>query len=106
MYLMHLLLIIIDADMKTETGSTRQYLEALSLKVPCQGSWSRCQTYLKGAPRGHLPLISTIPVARITAHATVLGFIYLILYLDHIVEVKKKRTRANMSKFSKHQLIF
>ena len=28
---------------------------ALSLEVPCQGSWCRCQTYPTWAPRGRLP---------------------------------------------------
>ena len=55
MSLMHLLLISIDADMKSEIGSTRRYLVALSLEVPCRGSWCRCQTYPTWAPRGHLP---------------------------------------------------
>ncbi len=59
---------------KSEIGSSRWGGKALSLGVPCQASWCRCQTYPTWAPRGHP--ISTIPVARITAHATVPGFFF------------------------------
>ena len=48
-------------------------LEAFSLEVPWQGRWRRCQTYPKWVTYHHWHPISTTPVARITAHATVPG---------------------------------
>ena len=55
MSLMHLLQSCIDADMKLDNSSSRWGEQALSLEVPCQGSWCRCQTYPTWAPRGRLP---------------------------------------------------
>jgi hypothetical protein len=61
--LVHILLNSFDTDMKLEIGSSRGGggVKALSLEVPCWGSCCRCQTYP----------ISTAPVERITAQATV-----------------------------------
>ena len=39
----------------SEIGSSRWGVKALSLGVPCQASWCRCQTYPTWAPRGCLP---------------------------------------------------
>ncbi len=39
----------------SEIGSIKWGVKALSLEVPCQTSWRRCQTYPTGAPRGCLP---------------------------------------------------
>jgi hypothetical protein len=39
----------------SEIGSSRWGVKALSLEVPCQASWCRCQTYPTWAPRGRLP---------------------------------------------------
>ena len=55
MSLMHLLQSSIDADMKLDNSSSRWGVYTLSLEVPCQGSWCRCQTYTTWAPRGCLP---------------------------------------------------
>ena len=40
---------------KLDNSSSRWGVKALSLEVPCQGSWCRCQTYPTWAPRGRLP---------------------------------------------------
>ena len=40
---------------KLDISSSRWGVKALSLEVPCQGSWCRCQTYPTWAPRGRLP---------------------------------------------------
>ncbi len=61
---------------KLDIISSRWGVKALSLEVPCQGSWCRCQTYPTWplwVAYHHRHPISTVPVARITAHATVLG---------------------------------
>ena len=55
MSLLHLLQSSIDAVMKLDNSSSRWGEQALSLEVPCQGSWCRCQTYPTWAPRGRLP---------------------------------------------------
>jgi hypothetical protein len=39
----------------SEIGSSRWGVKALSLEVPCQASWCRCQTYPTWTPRGRLP---------------------------------------------------
>ncbi len=40
---------------KLNNSSSRWGVKALSLEVPCQGSWCRCQTFPTWAPRGRLP---------------------------------------------------
>jgi hypothetical protein len=50
MSLLHLLQSSIDAVMKLDNSSSRWGEQALSLEVPCQGSWCRCQTYPTWAP--------------------------------------------------------
>jgi hypothetical protein len=76
MSLMHILLNIIDADMKSEIGSSRGGLRPYTL-----GFHARFGADAKLIQHGPLGVachqrhpISTIPVARITAHAMVPGF--------------------------------
>ncbi len=57
----------------SEIGSPRWGVKALSLEVPCQASWCRCQIYPTWVAYHRRHPISTVPVARITAHATVPG---------------------------------
>ncbi len=76
MSLMHLLLISIDADMTSEIGSTKRYLEALSFGFYVEEAGADAKLIQHG-PLGNAyhcrHPISIIPVASITAHATVPG---------------------------------
>ena len=82
MSLMHILLKSIDADMKSEIGSSRGGLRPYPLRFHVKEAGADAKLTQNG-PLGVLyhcryP-ISTIPVARITAHATV-GGMSLILF--------------------------
>jgi hypothetical protein len=72
MFLMHILLNSVDADMKSEIGSSRGGLRPLRIHA------KEASAYAKLIQHGPLGVdyhrrhpIATVPVARITAHATV-----------------------------------
>ena len=77
MSLVHILLISIDADMKSEIGSSRGGLRPYPLRFHVKEAGADAKLIQHG-PLGvayhHRHPISTIPVARITVHATVPGF--------------------------------
>jgi hypothetical protein len=71
MSLMHILLNSIDADMKSEIGSSRR---GLKFHVKEAGAGAKLiQHGPLGVAYHHRHPISTIPIARITAHATAPG---------------------------------
>jgi hypothetical protein len=73
---MHILLNSIDADMKSEICSSRGGLRPYPLKFHVEEACADAQLNQHG-PLGvayhHRHPISTVPVARITAHTTVPG---------------------------------
>jgi hypothetical protein len=76
MSLMHILLNSIDADMKSEIGNSREGLRPYPLRFHVEEAGADAKLNQHG-PQGvtyhdRHPL-STVPVARITAHATVPG---------------------------------
>ncbi len=77
MSLMHILLNSIDADMKSEIGSSRWGLRPYPLGFHVKQAGADAKLIQHG-PLGvayhRRHPISTVPVARITAHATVPGF--------------------------------
>jgi hypothetical protein len=77
MSLMHILLNSIDADMKSEIGSSRGGLRPYPLRFHVKEAGADAKLIQHG-PLGvayhRRHPISTVPVARITAHATVPGF--------------------------------
>jgi hypothetical protein len=82
MYLMHILLNSIDADMKSEIGSSRGGLRPYPLRFHVEEAGADAKFNQHG-PLGvayhcRHP-ISTVPVARITAHATVPGSVNIFL---------------------------
>ncbi len=76
MSLMHILLNSIDADMKSEIGSSRGGLRPYPLRFHVKEAGADAKLIQHGplevAYHRRHP-ISTVPVARITAHATVPG---------------------------------
>jgi hypothetical protein len=73
---MHILLNSIDADIKSEIGSSRRGLRPYPLKFHVKEAGAGAKLIQHGFPRvayHHRHPISTIPVARITAHATAPG---------------------------------
>jgi hypothetical protein len=85
MSLMHILLNSIDADMKSEIGSSRGVLRPYPLRLHVKEAGADAKLNQHG-PLGVAYLyrhpISTVPVARITAHATVPGYlVYTIIKL-------------------------
>ena len=76
MSLMHILLNSIDADMKSEIGSSRGRLRPYPLRFHV-GEAGADAKLIQHGPLGvayhRRHPISTVPVARITAHATVPG---------------------------------
>jgi hypothetical protein len=76
MSLMHVLLNIIDADMKSEIGSSRGVLRPYPLRFhdgKAGADAKLIQHWPLGVAYHRRHPISTVPVARITAHATVPG---------------------------------
>ncbi len=77
MSLMHILLNSIDADMESEIGSSRGGLWPYPLRFHVEEAGADAKLNQHG-PLGvayhRRHPISTVPVARITAHATVPGF--------------------------------
>jgi hypothetical protein len=74
MSLMHILLNFIDADMKSEFGSSREGLRPYHVKEAGADAKLIQHGPLGVAYHRRHP-ISTIPIARITAHATVPGYL-------------------------------
>ncbi len=78
MSLMHILLNSIDADMKSEIGSFRRVLRPYLLRFHVKEAGADAKLIQHGrlgVAYHHRHPISAIPVASITAHATVPGFI-------------------------------
>ncbi len=76
MSLMHILLKSIDADMKSEIGSSREGLRPYPLRFHVEEAGADAklnQQWPLGIAYHCRHPISTVPVARITAHATVPG---------------------------------
>ncbi len=76
MSVMHVLLNSIDADMKSEIGSSGEGLRPYPLRFHVEEAGADAKHNQHG-PLGvaYHRIISTVPVARITAHATVPGII-------------------------------
>ncbi len=71
MSLMHVLLKSIDADMKSEIGSSRGGLRPYPLRFHVEEAGADAKHGPLGVAYHRRHPISTVPVARITAHATV-----------------------------------
>ena len=95
MSLMHILLNSIDADMKSEIGSSRGGLRPYPLRFHVKEAGADAKLIQ------HRPLgvayhrkhpIPTVPVARITAHAMVPGFLKLLFNLSIVIKMEQYLT--------------
>jgi hypothetical protein len=89
---MHILLNSIDADMKSEIGSSRGGLRPYPLRFHV-GEAGADAKLIQHGPLGvayhRRHPISTVPVARITAHATVPGYNPVYLAVFSIITLKQ-----------------
>jgi hypothetical protein len=90
MSLMHILLNSIDADMKSEIGISTGRLRPYPLRFHV-GEAGADAKLIQHGPLGvayhRRHRISTIPVARITAHATVPGLFMVFIILSFLLNV-------------------
>jgi hypothetical protein len=104
MFLMHILLKSIDADIKSEIGSSRGGLRPYLLRFYAKAAGADAKLIQHG-PIGvayhHGHPISTVPIARITAQAMVPGLITCTIEFCSRSKEKKLQFLAKKYDFSK-----